>query len=692
MLRRNLNVLLCAIFLLAASLQNIRAFKTNAAEQLPGGFTQIDFSSNFQAKNDVTFGYYSGRTQDGLAKAFTVKASTKKLKPIVAFGNYVTSGTTLSDIISAAEDKGYNVVAGINTDVYDLSYHTPNGLLISSGRLLSTPSDTYYNTEAGTTMGTAVAFYKDGRAVYGSALMRVRATSNDKTLRIRHINKPRKSDEAGIYIYTEEYAEELISAKEGINVALSVDLGGIQFAKALNGTVESINIISDNDISPIPKNSVIISVGKNNPSYSYLKELTVGTEFKITVEAIESEIDFEQVTEAFSVFHALKTDKGKTMQEDSELHPRSALGMDNDGNIGLAVFDGRQTGWSQGARHKTVTNFMEWMGFETILNMDGGGSSILAISTVGGSPVVVNRPSDNQERANSVYLLLVEDIKPPEEAEVLRLSAGNGTLAFDTVKVLPGSNLKISASLFDKNGANVGIATQANFSSSDTTVAQVDNSGFVAVKKQGQVDITANYLSMSATISIIAEDAAGKLIKILPITAAVGDIAYITGICQSQSGECIIGGNLLGTNAENLDIQEGTVRAEKTGCYPLSATYGDVEINTVFLCGYRVAKIIHGAGIIRSSDIIYGDTIIKVHPAVGHYIDFLTVNGNEHSSINGKLQLHDYDSDVIIEAFFKPIVEPAGKSRAYLYILSGAGALIIAGAATTFIIKKKKRS
>lgn len=81
------------------------------------------------------------------------------------------------------------------------------------------------------------------------------------------------------------------------------------------------------------------------------------------------------------------------------LNPRSAIGFDRGGTRAwLAVIDGRQPGYSMGMTLRQVGELMQALGATRALNLDGGGSSALAVRAPGDSVRVVNRPSDKTER------------------------------------------------------------------------------------------------------------------------------------------------------------------------------------------------------------------------------------------------------------------------------------------------------
>ena len=94
-----------------------------------------------------------------------------------------------------------------------------------------------------------------------------------------------------------------------------------------------------------------------------------------------------------------------------EIHPRSSVGLTPDGRLILATVDGRQPGWSAGMRLPELAELMLSRGAVNALNLDGGGSTSLAIRRAGtNGPVLVNRPSDGSERAVTNSIQVVSNV------------------------------------------------------------------------------------------------------------------------------------------------------------------------------------------------------------------------------------------------------------------------------------------
>ena len=91
-------------------------------------------------------------------------------------------------------------------------------------------------------------------------------------------------------------------------------------------------------------------------------------------------------------------------------HPRTAVGTSRNGaRILLVVVDGRQPPYSAGLTLRELARFMLALGAEDAINLDGGGSTAMAVVRRGRRPQVgvVNRPSDQQgERAVGNALLV----------------------------------------------------------------------------------------------------------------------------------------------------------------------------------------------------------------------------------------------------------------------------------------------
>ena len=104
--------------------------------------------------------------------------------------------------------------------------------------------------------------------------------------------------------------------------------------------------------------------------------------------------DFTGVHNAVGGFGMLLLD-GKNVGGDRDRHPRTALGTSEDGRfLYVLVIDGRQGDYSAGATTAETAAWLLRLGAHDALNLDGGGSTTLAIAD-GGGVKIVNRPIHN---------------------------------------------------------------------------------------------------------------------------------------------------------------------------------------------------------------------------------------------------------------------------------------------------------
>lgn len=93
-----------------------------------------------------------------------------------------------------------------------------------------------------------------------------------------------------------------------------------------------------------------------------------------------------------------------TARDDAEMHPRTAIGIDNDTHeILLLAIDGRQS-FSRGYTMVEMANQLVDLGADEAINLDGGGSTTMVAKRSDGVIGVINSPSDGFQRsvANAV--------------------------------------------------------------------------------------------------------------------------------------------------------------------------------------------------------------------------------------------------------------------------------------------------
>lgn len=93
-------------------------------------------------------------------------------------------------------------------------------------------------------------------------------------------------------------------------------------------------------------------------------------------------------------------------------HPRTAVGICGNGDLLLVVVDGRNPGVSEGMHLERFGLYLQSLGAQKALNLDGGGSSVMSVCMPGCQEAeIVNIPSDGAERpcANAIAIYAAQD-------------------------------------------------------------------------------------------------------------------------------------------------------------------------------------------------------------------------------------------------------------------------------------------
>jgi hypothetical protein len=124
--------------------------------------------------------------------------------------------------------------------------------------------------------------------------------------------------------------------------------------------------------------------------------VVVSTDHRVAI--IDPPIDTEGVVTAIGGYGDLLRNGAVIPPQEKqkfidELHPRTALGIDDEGRtLILVVVDGRQPGYSEGVSLPELAEMMRLLGADDAVNLDGGGTSTMVVATPSGGFRLVNRP------------------------------------------------------------------------------------------------------------------------------------------------------------------------------------------------------------------------------------------------------------------------------------------------------------
>ena len=303
---------------------------------------------------------------------------------------------------------GRAAVAATNGDFYSTQPpYLPIGLQIRNGELLTNP-------EGFPALGLTAA----GEVFIGTpvltASLAVTIAGPDKgssvtqkvySYPITAINRPRGADM--LVLYTPAYAASTDTNDYGSEIIVKdVDLP-LKAGRTYNATVDA--RIDGRGNNPIPAGGIILS--GHGRAQEFLQQLNPGARVSITLQF--SDRRWNEVVQAIGGHEIILQDGQVALPLDSKdplvysRHPRTAVGITKDGRLEIVVADGRQNGYSHGVTLFELAEFMRGRGIVTALNLDGGGSSVLAARDAGEYGLTIfNNPAGGQERPVTNGLLV----------------------------------------------------------------------------------------------------------------------------------------------------------------------------------------------------------------------------------------------------------------------------------------------
>jgi len=289
--------------------------------------------------------------------------------------------------------EGKRAVAAANGDFYSTRPpYLPIGLQIRGGEILISPQGF-----------PAMGITSDRKVIFGYPLLEGRVTCGDRSYPLSHINRER--GENMLILYTPAFGGSTQTNPYGTEVVLEGVDFPLRAGRIYKGKVRE--KISGQGNASIPRGGAVLS--GHGEAQKFLEQLQVGEWVEISLGFTDPQ--WNQVVEAIGGRELILQEGKMALPPGSPdplvslRHPRTAIGLRRDGTLEVVVVDGRQPSYSQGMTLYELAHYLQSRGVVTALNLDGGGSSVLAGRLPGDFHLtVLNRPSDGKERptANSL--------------------------------------------------------------------------------------------------------------------------------------------------------------------------------------------------------------------------------------------------------------------------------------------------
>ncbi|MBX3268083.1 MAG: phosphodiester glycosidase family protein [Acidobacteria bacterium] len=322
-----------------------------------------------------------------------------KVRLNVRLGMDQIVGTETTSSIAAR----HGAVAAINAGFFRLDSSefagTPAGVVMVEGELLTESR----NNRIGIVINnkqdrTDVNFYHIRTQIFAGFGI-------DSGFTFDGINRERKPDE--IVLFTPRFANSTRTDGNGIEIVLS-NCESRDYSK----WCKNAEIIESKGNNPIPKNGLVISIGKNaiDKSNNILhfakctnkRPLEFDCYLRIVRKAADISdrnphraLGFDDITNG--VPQLIKDGKIDITWEEEKAsrafvfnrHPRTAVAEMKEGKFLMITVDGRQPGVSVGMTLQELAEYLLSLGAVDAMNLDGGGSTTMVLDGK-----VVNKPSD----------------------------------------------------------------------------------------------------------------------------------------------------------------------------------------------------------------------------------------------------------------------------------------------------------
>jgi hypothetical protein len=358
---------------------------------------------------------------------------------VITGDDYTSTGYRPATTIKHAENSqqvyDYDlIIGGVNADFFE-SYGTPQEAYIENGQVISSGIG-YANREV-------IGFKENGDVVFGKPVFEgyevvVRDPNGRERIRLplENVNTPYVSSSIDIYAYFDTYNSTLPEGVYKYIAQVSETKGALPklFGRGVVTDIKFSNAMTVSD-------GTIVLVSKN----TYLQNIVELGDTMIVQRKMIG--DFAGVNWAVGAYGKLVSNGEKVTNiigiDPTLRHPRTAVGVKNDGSVFFIAMDGRQTGYSQGATLYEMADLMLSYGAVTAYNFDGGGSTTMALRQSNDTFSVVNEPSDGSPRlvTNSLFLAVrtnFDNVTPypiPDYSirlsQPTNLSVDKGILTFD---------------------------------------------------------------------------------------------------------------------------------------------------------------------------------------------------------------------------------------------------------------------
>lgn len=451
-----------------------------------------------------------------------------EVRPVVVTGESIWGSRTIMQAIDYMNENNMRPMLGINASFFSFQTGIPMGHVITNGEITS---------KDGTTLA-GVGFREDGTAFMGDLGIYSTATFGEYIVEIPHINKYLQSSTQVLNLYTDAFGSNTKAQTDTINIILKDPDSMLTLGGTTTAVVEDILYLPGGADIPPGKMVLSLNMAGNQWILTLLQTLEIGQTVTIKNEATQD-------AELWNTAYNGLASEGKRLVKDGQIQsgfeagaaPRTAVGITGSGSVIFYVLDGRQNGYSYGAKQETIAKRMLELGCVDALNLDGGGSTTIAGVYPGSDAAsVINSPSEGTLRRVSNFIFLQGLTEQSGQLGALQLEPY-------TQNILIGSEVQLGVKAVDSGFYPMEVPAveysvdDGKGTISPTGVLKPTSEGEVTVRVQsGDVTGSATYICYDRITSMnVLDKVTGSVVE--QISAPAGSVIELTAEAYAGVGK-----------------------------------------------------------------------------------------------------------------------------------------------------------
>lgn len=306
--------------------------------------------------------------------------------------------------------EGHRVVGAVNAAYFNVNTGSPSNLLAIKNEIVNY-GILGTKMESPTQNPVAFGVSEDGKGIADYYTPTMTYEINGKKLAIDLIDQTRAAGKTVLYSSANVKTGTNIWGMEIVVENASKSTKSFNFGDEITGTVKKISRYQTEGNNNIPANGFVISTSDKAIADS-LSNVKVGDDVKVNI-SIDQKWQDAQFILAGGPLLVKDGKRNISMPTNTSFvtgtNPRTAIAVDATGKrVFFVTVDGRQRGYSVGTSLTKLADYLISIGAKYAINLDGGGSTTMAVRQLGtNTPVVVNKPSDGSERRVSAVLQVI---------------------------------------------------------------------------------------------------------------------------------------------------------------------------------------------------------------------------------------------------------------------------------------------